>query len=269
MDDAKITKIKNAVKGNFEQSPAAYQSFEERYGFFRRLNQALVVGMELPPNADILDVGCGTGASCLQLLEALPKSRVWGLDNSPAMLETARSSIGESDRLSFVEGDAARLVDRFSFPFDAIIYSASIFLIPDFTESLRQAHGLLKKNGRIGLTFMDGLYDPDGKNLMEIADREAKQGVSLRKPVSLPAFQSFFAEVFPQHKFWRKNFRLPEDLLREFFSIPAMSAGLFPGIEYPTRVSKVARLFDHLPQGEVLFRWILMVGERPESLESA
>jgi ubiquinone/menaquinone biosynthesis C-methylase UbiE len=266
MDQGKITKIKAAVKGNFEVSPAAYQSFETRYGFFRRLNEALVSGMALSADADILDVGCGTGASSLQLVEALPKCRVWGLDNSPAMLEAARSTIGESDRLSFVEGDASRLADHFSFQFDAIIYSASIFLIPDFSESLRQARDLLKKDGKIGLTFMDGLYDPDGNNLLELADREAKEGVSLRKPVSLPEFQGFFAEIFARHKYWREDFRLPEDLLRDFFSIPAMSAGLFPGIEYSIRVAKVARLFDHLPQTEVLFRWVLMVGERPDSV---
>ena len=266
MEEGKITKIKKAVKGNFELSPAYYQSFEDRYSFFRSLNEALVSGMDLPADADILDVGCGTGASCLQLLEALPKSRVWGLDNSPAMLETARSRTDESDRLSFVEGDAGMLADYFSFQFDAVIYSASIFLIPDFKESLRQANDLLKKGGRIGLSFMDGLYDLDGNNLLEIADREAKEGVSLRRPVTLPEFQSFFAEMFPGHKFWQEDFRLPKELLREFFSVPAMSAGLFPGFEYTDRVGKVSRLFDHLPQTEALFRWILIVGERLESV---
>ncbi len=70
MDEGKITKIKKAVKGNFELSPAHYQSFEDRYGFFRSLNEALVSGMDLPADADILDVGCGTGASSLQLMEA-------------------------------------------------------------------------------------------------------------------------------------------------------------------------------------------------------
>jgi ubiquinone/menaquinone biosynthesis C-methylase UbiE len=268
MDEGKITKIKDAVKGNFELSPAYYQSFEDRYGFFRSLNEALVSGMDLPADADILDVGCGTGASSLQLLETLPKCRVWGLDNSPAMLETARSRINESDRLTFVEGDAGKLVDYFSFQFDAIIYSASIFLIPDFKESLRQANDLLKRGGRIGLSFMDGLYDPDGNNLLEIADRQAKEGVSLRKPVTLPEFKAFFSQMFPGHKFWQEDFQLPKDLLREFFSVPAMSAGLFPGFEFSERVGKVSRLLDYLPQSEVLFRWILMVGKRSESLES-
>ncbi|MBI5248523.1 MAG: class I SAM-dependent methyltransferase, partial [Desulfomonile tiedjei] len=132
MEDAKITKIKRAIKNNFDQSPGYYQSFEEKHGFFKKLSNALLSGMNIPPSSDILDVGCGTGASCLQILEALPQCRVWGLDNSGEMLEAARSSIGESERLTFVEGDAARIEEYFQIQFDAVIYSASIFLIPDY-----------------------------------------------------------------------------------------------------------------------------------------
>lgn len=262
MDENKISRIKTAIKENFDRSPAHYHSFEERYGFFRSLSETLLRGMDLPATAEVLDVGCGTGASSVQILEALPRCRVWGLDNSPAMLETARSTIGESDRLTFVEGDAAKLSHYFSFQFDAIIYGASIFLIPDYEESLRQARDLLKDRGSVGLTFMDGLFDVKGNNLMSVADQEAKEGVSLKKPVNLEKFRSLFADVFPLHRSWNEDFQLPEELLREFFSIPAMSAGLFPGIEYPERVRKVARLFDHIPKTQIHFRWILMVGQK-------
>ena len=262
MDEDKVIKIKRAIRENFESSPAVYHSFEERYGFFRSLNEALLRGMNLPESADILDVGCGTGASSVKILEALPKCRVWGVDNSPAMLETARSTIGESERLTFVEGDAARLSNYFSFQFDAILYSASIFLIPDYEESLKQAHNLLKDRGSVGLTFMDGLYDAKDNNLLAFADQEAQEGVSLKKPVNLTKFQSFFAGIFTRHRTWKEDFRLPEQLLREFFSIPAMSAGLFPRIEYPERLPKVARLFDHIPRIQILFRWMLMVGQK-------
>lgn len=262
MDDDKIVIIKKAIRENFDSSPALYQSFEERYGFFRSLNEALLRGMSLPATADVLDVGCGTGASSAQILEALPQCRAWVLDNSPAMLQTARSNIGESERLEFVEGDAAKLSHYFSFPFDAIIYSASIFLIPDYEESLKQAHALLKDRGSVGLTFMEGLFDAKGRNLLAVADQEAKEGVSLRKPVNLEKFQSSFADIFPRNRTWNEDFQLPEQLLREFFSIPAMSAGLFPRIEYPDRVRKVGRLFDHVPKTQILFRWILMVGQK-------
>lgn len=262
MDEDKVAKIKRAVRENFESSPALYHSFEERYGFFRSLNEGLLRGMSLPESADILDVGSGTGASSVQILEALPKCRVWGLDNSPAMLETARSTIGESDRLTFVLGDAAKLPHYFSFKFDAILYSASIFLIPDYQDSLKQGHDLLKDKGSVGLTFMDGLYDAKDNNLLAVADQEAKEGVSLKKPVNLEKFQSLFADIFPRRRVWKEDFQLPEQLLREFFSIPAMSAGLFPRIEYPERLRKVARLFDHIPKTQILFRWMLMVGQK-------
>jgi ubiquinone/menaquinone biosynthesis C-methylase UbiE len=262
MDQDKSTKIKEAVKANFDASPTFYQDFESRYGFFRMLNSVLLRKIELPGNADILDVGCGTGASCLQMLEFLPQSRVWGLDNSQAMLESARAAIGESERLTFVEGDAARLRDYFSFPFDAVIYSASVFLIPDYRESLRHARDLLKDGGRVGFTFMDGLYDAEGDNLFARAAEAANEKISLRKPVKWSEFEAFLRELFPRHRVWHEDFILPDDLLRSFFAVPAMSAGLFPGIEYSERLRKIARVFDHMPTTEILFRWMLVVGEK-------
>lgn len=262
MEQRKIAKIKAAVKGHFEQSPDHYQAFEDRYGFFRALNEALLSRMKPPDGAKILDVGCGTGSSSGQIVDTVQDCRVWGLDNSPAMLEAARAKVGESGRLRFVEGDGARLGEYFDFHFDAIVYSASIFLMPDYEESLRQARDLLKPGGCVGLTFMDGVFDPDGKNALAVADRDAGLGVSLKKPVKLFEFLAFFEQIFPRRRTWQEDMRLPEDLLRDFFSVPAMSAGLFPGLEYPERLTRVNSLFDHLPRTENCFRWVLVVGEK-------
>lgn len=263
MDASKASKIKEAIRNNFDSSPDPYQSFEDRHGFFRTLSEKLLSRMRLDTRADILDVGCGSGASCAQILEAIPDSRVWGLDISPAMLEAARARYQEGPNLCFIEGDAANLPAYFDFSFDAVLYSASIFLIPDYEESLRQAIGLLKDKGRLGLTFMDGLYDANGNNLFVAADEEAHEGVSRNRPVKWAEFESFFAGVFPQHDSWNEDFLPEEALLREFYSVPAMSAGLFPGVPFPERVRKVARLFDAMPRGERIFRWRLIVGEKP------
>ncbi len=262
MDAQTITKIKNAVRTNYDESPALYQEFEDRYGFFRTLTRTLLARMKLPNEAVVLDVGCGTGASSVQISETIPESQVWGLDNSSAMLAAARATVGESDRVHFVEGDAGRLRKQFAFPFDGILYSACIFLIPDYQESLRQAGDLLRAGGKVGLTFMDGLYTHELKNALAEADREAREGVSLKKAVKLPELAGFFNELFPFHESWTEDFRLPRELLRDFFSVQAMSAGLFPHFPYSERVGKVARLFDHLPRTPVIFRWILMVGWR-------
>ncbi|MGO9121735.1 MAG: class I SAM-dependent methyltransferase [Desulfomonilaceae bacterium] len=260
MDENKIKKIKRAIKGNFDASPAQYQVFEERHGFFRRLTETLLRRMELQANAQVLDIGCGTGASCLQILAAVPGSRVWGLDNSPAMLSAARSCVEESDRLTFIEGDAARLRDYFDFKFDAIIYSASIFLVPDYRQSLEHARSLLKHGGSVGLTFMDGPYDSENNHLLEMTEKVLKQGLSLKRPVNWGEFESFFTQIFPKRESWIENFRLPKDVLKEFYSIPAMSAGIFPATNYPERVKKIALIFDHISKTEIDVRWRVMVG---------
>jgi len=262
MDEDKVRKIKKAILANFESSPDLYLEFEDRWGFFKQLNSALLSRMNLPVGAQVLDVGCGTAASCEQILATVPASRVWGLDISPAMLKAARERNMGIDRLVLVEGDAARLTEYFDFRFDGIVYSASIFLIPDYRESLHQAVELLKETGSVGLTFIDGLYDTEGSNLLALADESAKEGASLKKPVKLDECRDSFAGLFPLHDVWVQDFHLPDGLLREFFSIPAMSAGLFPGLDYSQRVLKVGRLFDHLPKTQTLFRWLLMVGKR-------
>jgi len=261
VDQEKIAKIKAAVRNNFEESPEKYQAFENRYGFFGNLIRILLARMRLAGGAKILDLGCGTGSSSARIAETISDCTVWGLDNSSAMLDKARLRFKDAQRIHFVEGDAARLNEYFDFAFDAIIYSASIFLIPDYQESLRHARDLLTNGGSVALTFMDGLYDAEGRNAFALADREAKEGVRLKRPVKLDEFHSFFRTIFPIERSWQEDFRLPDELLRDFFSVPAMSAGLFPGIQYPERVAKVQRLFDHLPKTACSFRWIFIVGE--------
>lgn len=263
MDQEKISKIKTAIRDNFDASPTHYQAFEQDHGFFRKLNEALIARMRLKPGAQVLDVGCGTGASSKHIAEAVPQSRVWGLDISKAMLRQARADVGASDRITFVQGDAAALTSYFDFPFDAVIYSASIFLIPDYEQSLRQARGLLKRKGSVGLTFMDGLYDVEGNNVLALADESAAEGVSLKRAVRLAELRAVFSGLFPNSQECNEDFSLPRTVLQRFFSIPAMSAGLFPRTQYDHRLRKIERLFDHLPNADVLFRWILMIGNSP------
>jgi ubiquinone/menaquinone biosynthesis C-methylase UbiE len=262
MDQSRIARIKKAIRDNFDSSGDPYDAFEARHKFFWMLTSKLLDAMKVPADARVLDVGCGTGASCAHILEACPGARVWGLDISPLMLEKARQRFTGNERVTFVEGDAARLTEYFQEPFDAVVYGASIFLIPDYRESLRQARELLKEAGGVGLTFMDGVYDADNRNLLEVADRAAGEGVSLKKPVKWTDFEVSFRETFPCHRVWQERFPVPLDVLREFFSVPAMSAGLFPGVPYPERVRKVGRLFDHLTSRDTLFCWMFLVGEK-------
>jgi SAM-dependent methyltransferase len=194
------------------------------------------------------------------MMEDIPGAHVCGLDISEAMIEKARRNYGHMDGLELMVGDAARLNEYFQSPFDAIVYSASIFLIPDYGLSLKQARELLTPGGSVGLTFMDGLYDDQGGNLIAKVETEHSIGISLKRAVKLDDFREGFRETFNSVDSWTRDYNLPSERLREFFSVPAMSAGLFPSLPYEKRLEKLDELFSHLPANGVGFRWIFMTG---------
>jgi len=262
IDPEKGNKIKAAVRRNFDSSPVQYDEFEARHGFFKNLNSTLLKLLNTQNAKAILDIGCGTGASSAQMMEACPEALVFGVDNSSTMLEKARQNYGSTQRISFIEGDAAALTSCLDQHFDTIIYSASIFLIPDFRESLLQAYELLKPSGQIGLTFMDGVYSDSGENLFFQIEQQFGLGLSLKKPVALPDLEACLRSLFHSVSLQVAQFRLPKQQVKEFFSIPAMSAGLFPSVDYPNRLLKISALLNHIPEDELNFRWVMIVGSK-------
>lgn len=107
------------------------------------------------PDAQILDMCCGTGDMTLALLRLRPENSqpVIALDFARAMLERARekfSALGFSARAVFVEGDALRM------PFDSnsmdLITTAFGFRnLANYTAGLREMHRVLKPGGEIGI----------------------------------------------------------------------------------------------------------------------
>lgn len=262
MDEKKILKIKYAVKRNFEQSPDKYSEFETKYGFFYSLNAVLLDRLKIQSNARVLDIGCGTGASSRQILETIPGATVWGLDNSPAMLEIARNNNPDPSRLKFIEGDAGDLLSCLHESVDVVIYSASIFLVPDYQASLSQAWKLLEPGGELGLTYMVGVYDNSAENAFICADRDAQTNVSMKKPVEFDGLANFVQNLFGSIDVETINFLYDLDLLKQFYSIPAMSAGLYPSFGYEDRLKMLDKLFSHLSCDTLSFRWNLITAKK-------
>ncbi len=258
MDEKKILKIKEAIKRNFEESPDKYEAFETKYGFFGALNSALLQELKIRSNPRVLDIGCGTGASSIQILESIPESSVWGLDNSPAMLAIARKNNPSPLRLKFIEGDAGAITNYIKQKMDIIIYSASIFLIPDYRQSLHQAWELLNPGGALGLTYMVGVLEDGGQNAFVCADERAQTNVSQKKPVEFDSLTLFLKDLFSNVTAHAKDFICDIEMLRAFFSIPAMSAGLYPSLVYEDRLRMLETLFSHLRCDKMSFRWNLV-----------
>jgi trans-aconitate 2-methyltransferase len=92
----------------------------------------------------VLDAGCGTGRLTRDLLEALPRGHVVGLDLSKNMLDAARAYLTPdfSDRVEFVCCD---LLDMpFEQRFDGIFSSASFHWVLDHDRLFCSLHRALR-----------------------------------------------------------------------------------------------------------------------------
>ena len=257
-------RFKSAVQKNFDQSAGIYDTFESRHHLFETLTRRLCeLNAPFTP-ARILDVGCGTGISTLALSRSLAYSPViYAIDISEAMLIQARDRCKGIPGIYFVRGDAERLSEYFNEAFDAIFYTASIFLLPNYGESLDQACRLLVPGGVLSISFYAGLFDSSEEDAMARA---------------FPAMKYQYGTVrFHEVEEWFRNrkefkttfvdyrFEIGRDFLFDFLTIPAQSAGLFPKVPYIERVPLVRELCDTLTEkvSPLFMGWKFVISRRP------
>jgi ubiquinone/menaquinone biosynthesis C-methylase UbiE len=101
----------------------------------------------LSPNAHVLEIGCGTGATALRLSGAV--SSYVASDASVGMLEQAelRMARAEAPNLSFLQGRLGDDAIAGAGPFDAVLAFNLLHLLPDLGTGLEQVRGLLKPGG--------------------------------------------------------------------------------------------------------------------------
>ena len=103
-------------------------------------------------DADVLEIGCGTGAIC-RFLATLPgAAAVTGIDPSPLFVERARALAPD---LTFAVGDG-RALDAGDASFDAVVLHTSLCHMPEPERALAEARRVLRPNGR--LAVFDGDY---------------------------------------------------------------------------------------------------------------
>jgi trans-aconitate 2-methyltransferase len=95
----------------------------------------------------ILDAGCGTGRLTAELLEALPKGYVVGIDLSQNMLRTAREHLAPQfgNRLSLVACHFLHL--PFEHAFDGIVSTAAFHWVLDHHKLFANLHQALLPGG--------------------------------------------------------------------------------------------------------------------------
>ena len=117
--------------------------------------RAYLADLELPADAEILEVGCGTGPVSRVLANQPGIRRVIGVDPSPVFLDAARRLGSSLPNLTFIEGDG-RSLPCADGSFDAIIFHTTLSHVPEPQCALAEAYRVLRPGGV--LTIFDGNY---------------------------------------------------------------------------------------------------------------
>jgi ubiquinone/menaquinone biosynthesis C-methylase UbiE len=246
-------KIKSVVRKNFDESTQTYDEFEKTHALFRTLTQRLSRFCDIDEKMTVLDVGCGTGASTFYLSEIA--HRVVGMDISEGMLSIAQ--MNRMPNTEFFVGDGEKLSEYLHDIFDAILYNASIFLMPSPQKTLEEAKGVMKKGGVCGASYLLGLFSSH----TDIIEESRKSGLAEDGSFVGPQnIKDAFRGVFGDYE--EERVKIPVDMreAREFYSIQAQSASLFPKRPYEERLLLVRNLFSHIREeyGEVELDWNLL-----------
>jgi S-adenosylmethionine-diacylgycerolhomoserine-N-methlytransferase len=124
-----------------------------KYYLFGR--DRLIRELALKPGARVVEIGCGTARNLVCIARRYPEARLFGLDASQVMLETAADTLrraGFREQIALAHGYAEELSPAMfgqSAPFDACVFSYSLSMIPDWKKALNAASQCLSPDGRI------------------------------------------------------------------------------------------------------------------------
>ena len=111
----------------------------------------MIAGLDIPRGGSVLEIGCGTGRNLALVGRRYPDARLFGLDISAAMLETAGQTIareGLATRTQLARADATEfnalpLFGRTGF--DRVYMSYALSMIPGWQNAMERGLAALAK----------------------------------------------------------------------------------------------------------------------------
>ena len=131
-----------------------FYDLTRKYYLFGR--DRLLTRMDVMPGQRVLELGCGTARNLIKLARIHPDARLYGLDASEPMLQTARAKIerrGFSQRIELKHELAEQMTPQKTFglsqSFDVAFFSYTLSMIPTWREALQSAYAGLKPGGKL------------------------------------------------------------------------------------------------------------------------
>ncbi len=178
--------------------PERYERFHaERAQPFRDL-LALV---ERRPGCEVIDLGCGTGATTLELHHGLNARATLGIDSSPQMLAKAPAAPGLRFEL--------RTIERVSGEFDLVFSNAALHWVPDHRALLPRLAAMVRPGGQLAVQVPRNEAHVSHQTALAVAREpefaRALQGFERHSPVLAP---TAYAELLHRLGFARQHVRL-------------------------------------------------------------
>lgn len=146
----------------FEAMDRMYRHQRHIYDLSRRFyligRDATVDRLPLPQGGAVCEVGCGTARNLVRLAKRRPDAKLYGIDASAEMLRTAEGNLARAGlagrvrlgRAMAEDIDPLVLFGRGA-PFDAVLFSYALSMIPDWQGALAQALQLLRPGGTLAV----------------------------------------------------------------------------------------------------------------------
>ncbi len=229
-----------------EGSISAYEIVSQD-ALYEALNRELVAFVHVPNNAQVVDLGCGSGSLSRIVLDRVGDASVWAVDPDPDMVAAASKTIGARAGVLQAGGEDFGL----RFPagsMDLVLMGNALHLVDDIPKALAQVHRVLRPGGvfAFNTAFHEGAFDSKDRGLAWELVLEAHRIVRrtapdlVRKAGGRPLAKRALTRAYYEDALRTSNFVgatmvargyvLPPALVIKILSTPVFAEGALPGV---------------------------------------